>query len=93
MEQSNILLWPRFLTADLPCKLVLSLQVQLYLLDEHERAGKEAAANLSQQGEQRQQLRQRLAQQFQLMLLRGSSDLELALLRRELAELYDPEEE
>lgn len=68
-------------------------KVQLYLLDEHERAGKEAAANLSQQGEQRQQLRQKLAQQFQLMLLQGSSDLELALLRRELADLYDPDEE
>lgn len=63
------------------------------MLDEHERASKEAAANLSQQGEQRQQLRQRLAQQFQLMLLRGDSDSELALLRRELAELYDPDEE
>ncbi|OEH80350.1 hypothetical protein cyc_07025 [Cyclospora cayetanensis] len=68
-------------------------KVQLYMLDEHERASKEAAANLSQQGEQRQQLRQKLAQQFQFMLLRGDSDLELALIRRELANLYDPEEE
>ncbi|KAL8453900.1 hypothetical protein Emed_000611 [Eimeria media] len=68
-------------------------KVQLYMLDEHERASKEAAANLSQQGEQRQQMRQKLAEQFQLMLLRGESDIELSLLRRELAELYDPDEE
>lgn len=68
-------------------------KVQLYMLDEHERASKEAAAHLSQQGEQRQQLRQKLAHQFQLMLLRGDSDLELALIRRELASLYDPEDE
>ncbi|KAL8429107.1 hypothetical protein Efla_003160 [Eimeria flavescens] len=68
-------------------------KVQLYMLDEHERASKEAAANLSQQGEQRQQMRQKLAEQLQLMLLRGDSDLELSLLRRELAELYDPDED
>ncbi|CDJ50797.1 hypothetical protein, conserved [Eimeria brunetti] len=68
-------------------------KVQLYMLDEHERASKEAAAHLSQQGEQRQQLRQKLAHQFQLMLLRGDSDLELALIRRELANLCDPEDE
>ncbi|CDJ36671.1 Proteophosphoglycan 5, related [Eimeria mitis] len=68
-------------------------KVQLYMLDEHERASKEAAAHLSQQGEQRQQLRQKLAHQFQLMLLRGDSDLELALIRRELANLYDPDDE
>lgn len=69
------------------------VQVQLYMLDEHERASKEAAAHLSQQGEQRQQLRQKLAHQFQLMLLRGDSDLELALIRRELANLYDSDDE
>ncbi|KAL8272869.1 hypothetical protein Esti_003178 [Eimeria stiedai] len=68
-------------------------KVQLYMLDEHERASKEAAANLSHQGEQRQQMRQKLAEQFQLMLLRGESDIELSLLRRELAELCDPDEE
>ncbi|CDJ61188.1 hypothetical protein, conserved [Eimeria maxima] len=68
-------------------------KVQLYMLDEHERASKEAAAHLSQQGEQRQQLRQKLAHQFQLMLLRGDSDLELSLIRRELASLCDPDEE
>ncbi|KAL8432545.1 hypothetical protein ACSSS7_004542 [Eimeria intestinalis] len=68
-------------------------KVQLYMLDEHERASKEAAANLSQQGEQRQQMRQKLEEQFQLMLLRGESDIKLSLLRRELAELCDPDEE
>ncbi|KAL8445959.1 hypothetical protein Emag_004924 [Eimeria magna] len=88
-----------YLRVSLHCLICLSarlrylMQVQLYMLDEHERASKEAAANLSQQGEQRQQMRQKLAEQFQLMLLRGESDIELSLLRRELAELYDPDEE
>ncbi|CDJ42508.1 Proteophosphoglycan ppg4, related [Eimeria tenella] len=68
-------------------------KVQLYMLDEHERASKEAAAHLSQQGEQRQQLRQKLMHQFQLLMLRGDSDLELAVLRRQLADLYDPDDE
>lgn len=63
------------------------------MLDEHERASKEAAAHLSQQGEQRQQLRQKLMHQFQLLMLRGDSDLELAVLRRQLADLYDPDDE
>ena len=73
--------------------LLFAFQVQLYLLDEHERASKEAAATLSQQGEQRQQLRQKLAQQFQMVLMKGGSELELDMIRRELADFSDPDEE